>query len=207
MLLPIVCGATGKTNGVVRQRQGTTYILEKYWLSNIKEIGEVVMDDIFSMVFTSREKNPLILDDDDIFAPLLGSWDTEYSDDKRSNIKGEWHFSRALDGMAVADVFICPSRQERLFNPQEDGEWGITIRMYDRKTRSYDMTYVCQHHTKRLTAKKEGDRIVCFDHESGRQWIFHDITDESFSWCNGKTDESGLFRISCKVSAVRRTRP
>lgn len=172
-----------------------------------RTMGDVLMHDMFDMAFASSEKNPLIPDDDDIFAPLLGSWDIEYSDDSRTHVKGEWHFSRALDGMAVADVFICPSREERLSDPQEDGEWGVTIRMYDGRTRSYDMTYVCQHYTKRLTSKKECDRIVCREHESGRQWIFYDITGESFSWCNGKTDESGLFKASCEVSAVRRTNP
>lgn len=162
------------------------------------------MDELFNLVFASIEKNPLIPDEDDYFAPLLGSWDIEYSDDSRSGIRGEWHFSRALDGMAIADVFICPSREERLSNPQEDGEYGITIRMYDRKNRNYDMTYICQHYTSRLTARRMEDEIVCTDHMTGRQWVFSKITEDSFQWCNGKTDENGVFDIGCKVSAVRR---
>ncbi len=67
------------------------------------------------------------------FAPLIGSWDldvTYYSPDGTTReVPGEWHFSWALDGRALADVWITPSREAR--SAHGDGEWGMTLRFWD----------------------------------------------------------------------------
>jgi len=68
------------------------------------------------------------------FAPLIGSWDLDVAwyDDHGAvtrRTKGEWHFAWALDGRAVADIWITPSRAAR---PTDgDGEWGLSIRIHD----------------------------------------------------------------------------
>ena len=62
-----------------------------------------------------------IPDDYDWFAPLIGDWDCDYSDELINNrkrfVKGEWIFRRILEGAGIQDVFIFPSRGTRESNP------------------------------------------------------------------------------------------
>ena len=61
---------------------------------------------------------------------LIGEWAIEWSDHLDDAVprcvKGEWIFSRILEGTAIQDLFIVPSRTERLSNPQADAEYGTT---------------------------------------------------------------------------------
>jgi len=72
-----------------------------------------------------------------IFTPLLGEWEIEWVDGKGTenerHVIGEWLFSEILNGEGIQDVFICPSRTERIINPQPDAEYGTTIRIYNPK--------------------------------------------------------------------------
>lgn len=112
--------------------------------------------DRFAEALLSRQANPALPAEDDWFAPLLGDWEFDYQDRGGRRLKGEWYFRRALDGMAIEDLFICPSRDTREENPQPDGEYGAAVRMYNPKRRCYDMTYICSKGTTRLEARKEG---------------------------------------------------
>ena len=114
--------------------------------------------DRFAEALLSRQANPALPAEDDWFAPLLGDWEFDYQDRGGRRLKGEWYFRRALDGMAIEDLFICPSRDTREENPQPDGEYGAAVRMYNPKRRCYDMTYICSKGTTRLEARKEGGR-------------------------------------------------
>lgn len=70
-----------------------------------------------------------------IFSDLIGEWDIEWVDgkgtEKERHVIGEWIFSEILNGDGIQDIFICPSREERVSNPQPDAEYGTTIRMYN----------------------------------------------------------------------------
>lgn len=68
-----------------------------------------------------------------LFEPLLGSWHLEvkWFDESGQLVRrqdGEWHFSRVLEGRAIQDVWIVPSRGQR---GQDDYEYGTSIRFYD----------------------------------------------------------------------------
>src|SRR3712207_7687923 len=52
-------------------------------------------------------------------------------------------FSRVLDGTAVQDLFIVPSREERLHDKQPDAEYGTTLRIFNPKTMAWDIFYSC----------------------------------------------------------------
>ena len=108
--------------------------------------------------FSANRQTPALPAEDDWFAPLLGDWEFDYQDRGGRHLKGEWYFRRALDGMAIEDLFICPSRDTREENPQPDGEYGAAVRMYNPERRCYDMTYICSKGTTRLEARKEGGR-------------------------------------------------
>lgn len=62
---------------------------------------------------------------------LVGDWDFVFSDTYGRQVKGEQIFRRILEGMAIEDLFICPSRATKEANPQPDGEYGVAIRMYN----------------------------------------------------------------------------
>ena len=77
--------------------------------------------DRFAEALLSRQANSALPLEDDWFAPLLGDWEFDYQDRGGRRLQGEWYFRRALDGMAIEDLFICPSRDTREENPQPDG--------------------------------------------------------------------------------------
>ena len=69
--------------------------------------------DRFAEALLSRQATSALPLEDDWFAPLLGDWEFDYQDRSGRRLQGEWYFRRALDGMAIEDLFICPSRDTR----------------------------------------------------------------------------------------------
>ena len=62
--------------------------------------------------------------------------------------------SEILNGEGIQDVFICPSRTERIINPQPDAEYGTTIRIYNPKKQKWDICYACLGKMVYLEAEK-----------------------------------------------------
>ena len=90
----------------------------------------------------------------DWFAPLIGDWDCDYYDEpaagRKRHVRGEWLFRRILEGTGVQDVFIFPSRSTKEAEPQPDGEYGTSLRMFNSERRCYDVVYTCAGTMKRL---------------------------------------------------------
>src|SRR3712207_8441757 len=89
------------------------------------------MDNFYEALIGKKSKKKTI------FSPLIGEWEIEWIDGKGTenerHVIGEWLFSEILSGQGIQDIFICPSRAERLINPQPDAEYGTTIRVYNPK--------------------------------------------------------------------------
>ena len=87
--------------------------------------------DALAHVLVATQPHPEVEPDLAPFRPLIGSWDlivTWHNEDgTQRSVKGEWHFGWALDGRAVADVWITPSRTVRAAGG-ESGEWGLSLR-------------------------------------------------------------------------------
>lgn len=167
------------------------------------------MDDFFAAL-TSGERSPLLPEEYDWYAPLLGDWDTVYTDGfdqpEPRRVQGEWLFRRGLDGMAILDLFLCPSRASRVTDPQPDGEYGLSVRMFHPETGSYHMTYVCAQRTTQLEVKKEGEQIVCTVRENPRaKWVFSQVTGDSFLWRNITVLDSGEWWVNAQVQGRRKT--
>ena len=100
------------------------------------------------------EKTDKIPDEYDWFAPLLGDWDCDYFDEPseghKRHVKGEWLFRRILEGAGIQDIFIFPSRATKEAEPQPDGEYGSSFRMFNKAEGHYDVVYTCDHSMKRL---------------------------------------------------------
>ena len=85
----------------------------------------------FYEALASSERNAAIPKEDDFFGMLIGSWYIDYMDTATGAVrKGEWHFSRVLEGMAVQDVIVLPHF-----------EYGTTLRMYNPATRTWEIAY------------------------------------------------------------------
>lgn len=175
--------------------------------SNSKAMNE------FINALISDSKNPNIPEEHDLFGRLIGEWEFEYIDnhgtaDER-HVAGEWIFSWVLDGTAIQDIFICPSREERLENPQADAEYGSTLRIYNQMTKAWDVFYGCTGCAGggfRLEARKVGSTIVLTEITMRKmQWIFSDMTDTSFHWRNTEILENGTVKLNCELFATRMT--
>lgn len=162
----------------------------------------------FSKALVSLQRNPLISIEKDYFGDLIGEWDIEWKEKfgtkEEKLIKGEWIFSRVLNGMGIQDLFILPSREERKRGIEPDGEYGTTIRTYNAKTGNWEIYYCCYGESTRLEAIKEQDKIVLTEIEYGKmRWIFREIKEESFHWQHMKliNDE---WVVWCDCRAVRK---
>lgn len=57
--------------------------------------------------------------------------------------------------MAIQDLFICPSRDERKVNHQADAIYGTTIRICNPSTQACDIFYGCMGEATRLEAENK----------------------------------------------------
>ena len=164
------------------------------------------MDNFCEALLSS--KTDKIPDGYDWFAPLIGDWDCDYYDEPEKGLQrhvvGEWIFRRILEGTGVQDVFIFPSRSTKETDPQPDGEYGTSLRMFNRENGCYDVVYTCATCMKRLTFKKQGDRLAgkVLDEEDA-YWIFSDITADRFHWENVRIGEDGSRELVCEIFGRR----
>ena len=117
-----------------------------------------------------------------LYQPLIGQWEVEAidfaADGTRRTAVGEWHFGWALDGRALADVWLSPSRAARATGAR-DGEWGLSLRFWDG-----------------LVLEGERDDVRL-------HWIFSDITPTSFQWRAEEAEPGADFRVRQRFTATR----
>ena len=104
----------------------------------------------FFEALKSDNKSLAISEEFSYFEKLIGSWEIDYVDNSLSHmIKGEWHFSWILEGMAIQDVIILP-----------DYEYGTSLRIYNPSRHTWDVVYGYAGKIIQLEAKKQDDKIV-----------------------------------------------
>lgn len=163
----------------------------------------------FITALCSSVRSERIPEEADLFGSLIGEWDIVWNDhledDAPRRVKGEWIFSRVLDGTAIQDLFIVPSRTERLQDKQPDAEYGTTLRIFNPKNTHWDVFYGCMGEAIRLTAKKVDKEVVLTENTTGRmRYVFSDMTSSSFLWRKEEMSENNEWRIVAKVEAKRR---
>lgn len=148
----------------------------------------------FLKALTSERKNTELPEEYNYFGNLMGSWKIDYIDSSNSrSIKGEWHFSWVLEGMAVQDVIILP-----------DYEYGTSLRVYNPGTHGWDVAYCYTGKIIRLEARKQDDRIVLTNIENERKkWVFVKIGDDSFHWQDVTVKDNGEWHIDYDIYAER----
>lgn len=142
----------------------------------------------------SESKNDKLPEEFNFFGKLIGSWKIEYIDNGNSkSMKGEWHFSWILEGMAIQDVIILP-----------DFEYGTTLRVYNPKTHAWDVAYGFTGKIMRFEARKMGDRIVLTNLENERRkWVFAKIEDDKFHWQDISVKDEGEWQVDFDLYAKR----
>lgn len=163
----------------------------------------------FSTALCSEKRSRRIPEELDFFGSLVGEWEIEWTDRLYDatprRVKGEWIFSWVLDGTAIQDLFIVPSRSERLINKQPDAEYGTTLRIFNPKTSAWDIFYGCTGEAIRLTARKTGDNIVLTENTTGRmRYVFSDMTATAFHWRKEQQNENGTWQTVARVVATKR---
>ena len=85
-----------------------------------------------------------------------------------------------------------------------DGEYGSSLRMFNKTEKCYDVCYTCDHCMKRLFFTKEDDKLVgkVLDQEDV-YWIFSDITADGFRWENVIIRKDGTRIQDCEIHGKR----
>lgn len=159
----------------------------------------------FVQTLVSDAKSTSLPEEYDYFGKLIGSWNFDYVDHNTSRtVKGEWHFARILEGMAIQDVIILPSRDTRTAIPHPDEEYGTTLRIYSPSTHAWDIAYCYTGRIMRLEARKQDGMIVLTNIADERQkWVFASIEDDSFHWQNVTVGDDGTWHINVDLYATR----
>lgn len=148
----------------------------------------------FIKMLTSEGKNANLPDEFDYFGKLIGSWKIDYIDNSNSQtMKGEWHFSWILDGMAIQDVIILPGF-----------EYGTTIRVFNPGTCAWDIAYCFTGKIMRFEARKQDDIIVLTNIEDERRkWVFAKIEENQFHWQDIMVQDDGEWHVNFDLYAQR----
>jgi hypothetical protein len=145
------------------------------------------------------------------FARLIGSWDldvTWFEDGEvRRRASGEWHFGFVLEGRAIQDVWIVPSRRDRARGAQPY-EYGTSIRFYDPSITAWRSTWMGPRRgvVLQLLAREIGEEIVLEGRDAegnALRWIFGGICADSFSWRNEIACPGGPFAVTQTFRAKR----
>jgi hypothetical protein len=98
----------------------------------------------YADVFLAEGPDPAVADKLQLFGQFVGSWDVAVTnhrpDGSSETIPPEWHFASALGGRAIQDVWIAPSRADRVSG--RDGDWGATLRRYDDSIDAWRSTWI-----------------------------------------------------------------
>ena len=159
------------------------------------------MSEEFTNALVSAGPSTEVNEEERMYDWLIGSWrarTVDYLDDGTTLERdGEWHFAPVLEGRAIQDVWISPSRANRSADtPKLRNRYGTTLRMFDPEKRRWVITWinpiVGAHDV--LLARREGGDIVQEGHdESGNvmRWGFTDIMENSARWYGTRSYDDG----------------
>ncbi|MEU4328573.1 hypothetical protein [Nonomuraea dietziae] len=146
------------------------------------------------------------------FGRLVGSWDVavtnHHPDGASEELLGEWHFGWVLDGRAIQDVWLAPSRAERARTGDESGEWGATLRFYDPRIKAIRSTWIgpARGWVLPFIARQQGEEMVLEGTFDGvlTRWIFSDVKPGSFHWRAVESSDDGrTWRLRQQMLASR----
>ena len=155
-----------------------------------------------------------------LYAFLVGSWDTrivayDEAGTKQHESRGEIHADWVLEGRAIQDVWMIPTRAERKAGeplPQlpVTGAWyGTTLRVYDPKLGAWRIQWTdpaTQFQASQIGRAEGSDIVQQGTLPSGAvlRWRFTEIQADSFHWLGEASSDGGkTFRLQVEVFARR----
>lgn len=152
----------------------------------------------FYAVLVAPRRAPEIPESEDVYGWLIGSWELEVMhyrvDVSAHQIKGEAHFARTLEGRAVQDIWIMPSRSAYAACPECYTElekfgnmYGTTLRVWDAAIQAWRITWinpVTGWHGEMIGRRSGKDIVQVGAHVDGVpiRWSFTEIMPDSFHW-------------------------
>lgn len=150
-----------------------------------------------------------------LYGRFVGAWDgtLSYEDERgrRRETSAEVHFGWVLNGKAVQDVWIAPARSDP-DDAASDRMYGTTIRVYDPRTDQWRIEWLDPGpgEFNSMTGKAIGGDIVqeYTDGDVTHQWVFSDITDNSFRWTSRHSHDKGTtWQVRTEYRLHRRADP
>ena len=165
--------------------------------------------DEFIKALVSPGKNPLIPEEENLYEQFIGEWDFDWFDHLESpvprQVKGEWIFQWILEGLAIQDIFICPSRATRTTNPQPDAAYATTVRMYNPGKKAWDILYTEWGCATCLEGRRENGKLVQTVVSNDRlRWVFSEMTPHAFRWERQETEDGKNWKVAAYLRAVRK---
>lgn len=146
------------------------------------------------------------------FSWLIGGWVADVKDiDEDGSVRtgtGEWWFSWVLEGRAIQDVWIVPSRADRMDKRQTaNNRYGSTIRYFDRTGDLWRIVWInpVSRALNTLHGRRSGNRIVLEGTHADTpiRWSFQDIESDSFLWRGEEKTKDGDWRLSAEFRLRR----
>jgi hypothetical protein len=160
-----------------------------------------------------------------LYGQFIGTWEGTLRSKKfRANPDGEIefdngsdfnestlevHFSWALQGRAIQDVWISPTRRN-VKDATGFGMFGTTLRVYDPANDHWYITFIDPFTTQsyhRMIGRKVGSDIVQELRKGYHitHWIFTDITKNSFHWMWKESEDNGkTWKVQAEFFLERR---
>jgi hypothetical protein len=151
-----------------------------------------------------------------LYAFLVGRWDSEIiahepSGGATHTARGEIHAGWVLEGRAIQDVWMIPTRPERANAPPMPvaGNWyGTTLRVYDPKIDAWHIFWMApatSFFSRQFGRARGADIVQEGKHESGLslRWSFTEITPRSFLWRGEASPDGVTWALQVEVRARR----
>jgi hypothetical protein len=170
---------------------------------------------LLSESLTASGPHPSLGTHADTYGRLIGSWAGEYQaypiGGSAVSTSAEVHFAWALDGRAVQDVWITPSRKDRAAGVRAAVQmYGTTLRIFDAKSESWRVLWLDPASGNRceLEGRRQGDDIVQIGTREGWpiRWTLSSIRSTSFVWQGHVLNTDGVsWRLQAEFKLHRQS--
>jgi hypothetical protein len=136
-----------------------------------------------------------------LYGWLVGDWrlDAVYHDGngQRQRTTGEAHFTWALGGRAIQDVWIVPALDVSPGTPPFRAAFhGTTLRVYDPETDLWHVVWIdpIKQMYRHMIGRRQGQSIVQDETDARgtkHRWTFSDIQSNSFRWRAEQSEDAG----------------
>ena len=156
----------------------------------------------FVDLLVSAGRSPEIPESEDVYGWLVGSWELEVLHYRGVNLvgqglRGEAHFSWALEGRAIQDVWIMPPVSERSRDSDHTNNmFGTTLRVWDSSIQAWRINWrnPVHNHWEDQIGRWSGKDVVQIGVRANgtpTRWSFTEITKDSFHWLGEVLDADG----------------